>query len=44
MLDRVRDAFEKAKDRASFMHQLDQAGLDLYVRGQTRDASVCRVA
>jgi hypothetical protein len=35
MLDRVRYAFEKAKDRASFMHQLDQAGFDLYVRGQT---------
>jgi hypothetical protein len=35
MLDRVRDAFEKAKDRASFMRQLDRAGLDLYVRGQT---------
>jgi len=35
MLDRVRDAFEKAKDRASFMRQLDKVGLDLYVRGQT---------
>jgi hypothetical protein len=35
VLERVRGAFEKAKDRASFMRQLDQAGLDLYVRGQT---------